>query len=321
MDQIVRAALPTISRPLTDVIDDFVLLKRSIHTQIAYRNDIEQFFNKLGWVMLEDLAAIQFSELVSHLQKYINELKKVESKENRQRVINGKTVNRKVNALRAFFKYLVSVYGYPKNPLDQFTNLKTDNFSNTESLSRSEVIDLLEYAKANHRKNQTGFRNYLMVIFLFNLALRVEECSTLQWNDLDLAMQKVNIYQKGGSYKLLPLPHSLCLLIQEFKALYGDTCPYIFHPLRNNSHNTINKPISTRNVFNIIKAMSLKVVPAKKITPHSLRKTFIELALDNGDDLIAICNATGHNSVEMVKYYDTRDSLKNNAVNSLAGLI
>ena len=67
--------------------------------------------------------------------------------------------------------------------------------------------------------------------------------------------------------------------------------------------------------------MSCNIVPTKNITPHSLRKTFIELALDNGDDLIAICNATGHESVEMVKYYDTRDRLKNNAINSLSGLI
>jgi site-specific recombinase XerC len=62
--------------------------------------------------MLEDLAVIHFNELVTHLQKHINEVKKVESQENRQRVINGRTLNRKVNALRAFFKYLVSVYGY-----------------------------------------------------------------------------------------------------------------------------------------------------------------------------------------------------------------
>jgi len=178
------------------VVDDFVALKRSKHTQIAYKQDIVQFFSKLNIVMLEDLGAIHFSELVSHLQKHIDDLKKVELLESRQRVINARTVNRKVNALRAFFKYLISVYGYPKNPLNQFNNLKTDNFSNTESLSRGEVIDLLSYAKANHRKNQVSFRNYLMVIFLFNLALRVEECATLQWNDLDLPMQKVSIYQK-----------------------------------------------------------------------------------------------------------------------------
>jgi site-specific recombinase XerD len=48
----------------------------------------------------------------------------------------------------------------------------------------------------------------------------------------------------------------------------------------------------------------------KNITPHSLRKRFIELALDNDVDLISICNATGHGSIEMVKYYDGRDKLK-----------
>jgi len=147
--------------------------------------------------MVEDLGKVHFSKLVIHLQKHIDDLKKVKILESRQRVINARTVNRKVNALRAFFKYLISVYGYPKNPLDQFNNLKTDNFSNTESLARGEIIDLLSYAKASHKKDRVGFRNYLMMIFLFNLALRVEECATLQWNDLDLPMQKVSIYQKG----------------------------------------------------------------------------------------------------------------------------
>ena len=67
--------------------------------------------------------------------------------------------------------------------------------------------------------------------------------------------------------------------------------------------------------------MAFEIVQEIKITPHSLRKTFIELALDNGDNLISIANATVHNSIDMISYYDTRDKLKNNAINSLAGLI
>ena len=34
------------------------------------------------------------------------------------------------------------------------------------------------------------------------------------------------------------------------------------------------------------------------------------MALNNQDDFISIINATGHSTVEMVKYYVTRDSLK-----------
>lgn len=68
----------------------------------------------------------------------------------------------------------------------------------------------------------------------------------------------------------------------------------------------------------MVKKVSSLIVPEKNITPHSLRKTFIELALNNNEDFISIINATGHATVEMVKYYDTRDCLKNNAIHSIA---
>ena len=67
--------------------------------------------------------------------------------------------------------------------------------------------------------------------------------------------------------------------------------------------------------------MVAKVVDGKRATPHSFRKAFIEMALNNQEDFISIINATGHSTVEMVKYYDTRDTLKNNAVHGMAKLI
>jgi len=60
------------------------------------------------------------------------------------------------------------------------------------------------------------------------------------------------------------------------------------------------------------------VANGKRATPHSFRKTFIELVLNNLEDFIPIINATGHSTVEMVKYCDT---LKNNAVHGMAKLI
>ena len=45
------------------------------------------------------------------------------------------------------------------------------------------------------------------------------------------------------------------------------------------------------------------------------------MALNNQEDFISILNATGHSTVEMIKYYDTRDTLKNNAVHGMAKLI
>lgn len=311
----------TANKYLYEVIEDFVSLKRSMHTRRAYKGDITQFFNTLDLITLEDLAYLPFSQLISTIQKYIESLKKVEQLEIRQRVKNSRTINRKTNALRGFFDYLINVYRYPQNPLNQFQNLKTENLSNTASLSRGEVLDLLKIAKGNRRNSKAEFRDYLILVFLFHLALRVDECANLQWKDLELSNQKANIYQKGGSIKTLSIPHELCLFLQEFSTQYGNTCPYVFQPLKNNSTKVIEKPLSTRAIFYVIKKLATKVIPEKNITPHSLRKTFIELALDNGEDLISICNATGHNSIEMVKYYDGREKLKNNAIHSLSNMI
>jgi integrase len=160
-----------------------------------------------------------------------------------------------------------------------------------------------------------------MLAFLFGLALRREEVANLNWNDVNFQQQTVNVYQKGGGYKLLPLPMNLVLLLNEFKQLYGDTCPYMFHPVRNNTTKELNKPITGEYIFEMVKKMALRVVPNKNITPHSFRKTFIELALNDKQDFISIINATGHATVEMVKYYDTRDTLKNNAIHSIANII
>ncbi|MGK0376181.1 MAG: hypothetical protein ACJA2E_002672 [Arenicella sp.] len=42
------------------------------------------------------------------------------------------------------------------------------------------------------------------------------------------------------------------------------------------------------------------------------------MAINNQQDFISIINATGHATAEMVKYYDARDTLKNNAVHSIS---
>lgn len=303
---------------LNQVIEDFVSLKRSNHTKRAYKNDIEQFFYKLDMCFLDDLGRLPFSALVRTLQGHVTDIKKVEKLETRERVTNARTVNRKIQSLRSFFDYLVKVYRYPQNPLDQIQKLKTENFSNTQSLNRSEVVDLLAVARGRRRENKSSFRDYLVFVCLFNLALRVDEAANLQWNDLDLTNQVIKVYQKGGSTKVLPLPGNIAESFKEFHQLHANNCTYIFQPARNNSHKTTDKPISTQSLFKIVTKLAGKVIPGKKITPHSLRKTFIEQALNNNEDLISICNATGHNSIEMVKYYDTRDRIKNNAIHSVS---
>lgn len=304
---------------MLEVIESFTRLKNSQHTQRSYRSDITGFFNRLDVVFLMDFGALPYSQVVDHVQAFLGETAKKDSKTSR--ILNPKTINRKAYALSAFFNYLIHVYGYQKNPIKHFTAHKTERRSTTTSLTRAEVIDFLAFAKAEHRLSETKFRNYLILVFMFALALRRDEVANLKWDDVDFPQQTLNVYQKGGSFKLLPLPLGVISILDEFKRQYGGLCPYIFHPVRNNRTGELNKPIRTEYIFEVVKKIALQVVPEKNITPHSFRKTFIEIALNNKEDFISIINATGHATVEMVKYYDTRDTLKNNAIHSIASII
>lgn len=304
---------------IDNVVDSFLALKPSQNTRRAYSRDINDFLDDLSIRTLQDLAGIEFPVIADRAQAYLNQFKKVDN--STDRVLNPKTINRKAYALSSFFKYLIDFYGYPRNPLSQYQALKVNRRSTTQSLTRAELIDVLALAKKQHNKNQTAFRNYLAICFMAILALRRQEVVGLKWNDLQADSRSINVYQKGGSIKLLPIPSALYKLLIEYRNVYPSEYDYIFHPIRNHATGILNKPLNSNYIYQLVTKLVKKVCPDKQITPHSLRKSFIELALNNQEDFISIINATGHSTVEMVKYYDTRDTLKNNAVHSMDKLM
>ena len=307
------------NKTISDVIEEFLKLKNSEQTKRAYRNDVSSFFKKLNIYYLYDIAKIPYHEIVKFTLNYINKFRKSE-KYYPDRVINSKTVNRKAYSISAFFKFLVNVYNYPKNPVANFTPLKVHRRSTTTSLTRNEIFEILAILKKRKEDSEKEFRDYLLLLVMFLLALRRTEIANLQWKDINNDRQSITVFQKGGTYKELPIPDSLLTLLFDFREKYGKKSAYIFHPIVNNRTGDTKKPISTDLIFKIVRELVSKIIPNKNITPHSFRKTFIEQALNNNQDFISIINATGHTSIEMVKYYDTRDKLKNNAINNMGNI-
>lgn len=306
---------------MEQTIDEFLQTKRTEQTRRAYRSDLNQFFTGAEIGKLSDLAVIPFHEIVSLINQHLENAKRVHLIE--KTVLNPATVNRKAYCLSSFFKHLVNVYHYPKNPLEGYQTLETDKESNTQSLSHGEIGELLKFAKDQHTTSKKAFRDYLIVLFLFAMALRRGEASKLKWSDIVNSEQpSIKFKSKGQKFRKLPLPHKLYGLLKEYQAVHRkDIYPYIFTPTCNNVTKDFSKPLSTAQIFNVVECLGEKVVPDKPITPHSLRKTFIELALDNREDFIAILNATGHSHTDMIRYYDGRSKLKNNAIHNMGNLI
>lgn len=306
---------------LKDVVEnEFLSEFISKETKSAYRRDILTFFQGIQITYLNDLGVIHFSDMAKLVMEYIYSFKKT-NEYHQDRIINPKTINRKAYSLSSFFNFLVDNYNYPRNPVARFKPEQAHKTSNTESLTRGEMQEILIYLKQKHKKNKAEYRNYLLISFMFALALRRHEAAKLQWLDIQVNSSGepcIEVFQKGRTIKKLPLPLPLYNQLMEYKSMYSQESAYIFTPIKNNSTKDLTKPLSATQVNRIVTSIAKQLIPDKNITPHSFRKTFIELALNNNTPLIDIINGTGHSSVEMIKYYDGRDSIKNNAVNNVS---
>jgi integrase len=83
---------------------------------------------------------------------------------------------------------------------------------------------------------------------------------------------------------------------------------------------SLEKPISADYIVEIAQKMCRKLNIHKTITPHSFRKTFIEIALNKNENYNNIMNATGHKDPSMIRYYDFRDKVRNNAINGFSDM-
>jgi integrase len=182
---------------------------------------------------------------------------------------------RGVPSISSVFKYLIHSYEYPKNPVDQYQAHKVDKRSTTCSLTRAEVPDVIGHMDTRHEVSQTAFRDYLIICALAVLALRRNELVGGKWNDLNLEASSVNVFQKGGSYRLLTVTGSLLWKIPKYKSIYAPASDYVFSPARNNSTKSLNKLLNTSYIYQLVQRAVSKVANGKRAAPHSFRKTFI----------------------------------------------
>ena len=116
---------------------------------------------------------------------------------------------------------------------------------------------------------------------------------------------------KGGKERLIPLPESMVVMLQEYRQgvhkkfieQYGPT-NYLF-PV---CYAGTIKPISRQSCWVILKDMCAKTSIAKEIWPHQLRHSLATHLLKNGADLRSLQLLLGHENIATVEIYTHLDT-------------
>ena len=281
---------------LTQRFLDYLALEKnySALTITSYKRDLDDFIN--FYQSEEDSTDIHLATK-NHLRAFIMHLSELDKSE--------RTVNRKLSALRSFYKFLIKEKNLTINPIEQIHSLK-QNKQVLIPFTEAELNDLLnndEYFPNNFE----GVRDRLMIDLMYQTGIRRAELIGLKENDIDVNLLSIKVLGKRNKERIIPISTFLLEDIAAYKQVKENeitaNCVNLFVTEK-------GKPLYDNLVYSKVKYyLSLISVKHKK-SPHMLRHSFATHMLDSGADLNAVKDILGHSSLSSTQVY-THGSIEN----------
>lgn len=280
-------AVPPFSNQLPPWLD-YLLAQRGLspRTVEAYGQDLESFF-----LFEEELAQSGGRASCPDEQEIFLYLAWLRAKGN-----TGRTLARRLSALRAFFAFVVEEGGLKANPALLLENPKLPQHL-PEVLSREEMKKLLALPDMDEK---SGRRDRCMLELLYAAGLRVSELCNLSVADLDLQRGLVRVFGKGAKERLVPL-HDM---IQDLLGDYLRSWRPLFSPGGNQLFvNRSGRALSRQYIWKVVKKYALLAGIRRAVSPHTFRHSFATHLLEGGADLRAVQLLLGHADISATEIY------------------
>jgi len=257
----------------------------SMNTLQSYRRDIEQYFNYLREINLQNISNSNKTTVIAYLL-YLQKKGRATS-----------TISRNLASIRSFYQYIAKNKLIDNDPTAELESPKVEK-KLPQILSPEEVELLLDQPQCVDLK---GYRDKAMLELLYATGMRVSELIQLDTQDLniDLAYIKCN---KGTRERMIPIGS---MAISALKEYLNKSRPLL---IQTNDEKAlfvnINGGRLTRQGFwKIIKQYKNQAQISKDITPHTLRHSFAAHLLENGADLRSIQEMLGHSDISSTQIY------------------
>ncbi|MDA9646029.1 tyrosine-type recombinase/integrase [Candidatus Actinomarina] len=250
-----------------DIIEN--LKNYSQHTVVAYKTDINQFFE-----FMNNTETIDIEKFIQNLAR--NNYSKT-------------TLNRKIASLTTFLNWCSREKGITVPETSNLAVLKTDK--KLPNIMTSNYINtLLDNIPVSSTKE---IRDRAIIEILYSSGLRVSELSNLKLTDIK-NNQSIRVFGKGSKTRILPITkqafkYYMLWLDKRQNISTIKSGNFLFLGVQGNK-------ISDREVRRIVK-LRLGTFP------HSIRHTFATHLLDGGADLRVVQELLGHTDPSTTQIY------------------
>jgi integrase/recombinase XerC len=254
----------------------------SSHTVLSYNNDLQQFSLFIDCENPENIKQQDVRQWIVSLF---------------DAGISPRSINRKLSALKAFFKFLLKNGKVAKNPVIGITALKTKK-SLPQFVEESKIESLLDdnYFDAGYE----GQRNKIIIEMFYYTGIRLSELINLKTSDVDFYNQTIKVLGKRNKERIVPLTPKFISHLKEYLKMKSESgvedIGFVFC-------NGKGKLLNPRTIYQIVNTYLKMVTSIDKKSPHVLRHTFATHMLNNGADLNAIKELLGHSSLAATEVY------------------
>jgi integrase/recombinase XerD len=268
----------TLQEAHAQFVDALKQASKAHATVIAYSKDIEQLIdfvarekNKHAAQEVADSDIEDFKELLKK-QRY-----------------TGKSISRKINSIKAFFRYLQNQGSIESNPADVISHPKYDQ-TPPRVLSKTEYRALRDACRGDARMAA-------VVELLLQTGMRISELAALQVQDLDLDRNVITIQpQEARGARRVPLNAAAKQSVMDYLAV---------RPRAREKTLFLTKTCRPFLVRNIRTALDryFRLAGIKDAKVNDLRHTFIIEQLKAGTPLVYISQLVGHKRITTTEKY------------------
>ncbi|MDR1757668.1 MAG: tyrosine-type recombinase/integrase [Bacteroidales bacterium] len=266
----------------------------SPHTITAYAHDLSEFFDDglaQGYTIVEAIDS-QF------IRSWIITL--LEDKK-----LTSRSVNRKLSALKSFYKYHIRVGNLSQNPMLKVISPKMSKRL-PEYIVQSDIEHL--FADTMFTTDFEGSRDRAILELFYATGMRLSELLNIKLNDIDFNEMTIKLLGKRNKERIVPFTPVVKAVLQTYLHFFSGQMPA-------ESKNSCifvtkkGKKMYPKSIYNIVKKYLDRATRAGKHSPHVLRHTFATHLLDNGADINAIKEILGHGSLSATQIY-THNSIE-----------
>ena len=259
----------------------------SATTRLHYRRDLNEL---AGWCDRTGIGC--WGDLdTRHVRHYAAQC--------HRRGLSGRSIQRRLSALRTFFNFLLRENAVQRNPgLDVRAPRSEQHLPDTLN------VDDINRLLATGSDDMLGLRDHAMLELLYSSGLRLAELVSLDLADVDFAERMVRVTGKGAKTRVVPVGSKAVRALQAWLAVRpqpqagSETALFTACTGRRLGHRAVQQRVK--------QWARRKGVPGD-LHPHTLRHSFASHMLESSGDLRAVQELLGHADISTTQVYTHLD--------------